>query len=107
MITLREVEEAICEMEAVPDANFETCRKLAVFYILRDYMGGTLPFPGYSAADGPQEKIERHGDTEFLEIVAGRDPVGVWSVLDELMSTLRITNPRLYDGVMRRLDAVI
>jgi hypothetical protein len=30
----------------------------------------------------------------------------VWSVLDELMETLRITNPRLYDGVMRRLDAV-
>lgn len=107
MITLREVEEAICEMESVPDANFETCRKLAVFYILRDYMGGTLPFSGYSAADGPQEKIERHGETEFLEIVAGRDPVGVWSVLDELMSTLQITNPRLYDGVMRRLDAVI
>lgn len=107
MITLREVEEAICEMEAVPDANFETCRKLAVFYILRDYMGGTLPFSGYSASDGPQEKIKRHGDTEFLEIVAGRDPVGVWSVLDELMSTLQITNPRLYDGVMRRLDAVI
>lgn len=107
MITLREVEEAICEMEAVPDANFETCRKLAVFYILRDYMGGTLPFSGYSAADGPQEKIERHGETEFLEIVAGRDPVGVWSVLDELMSTLQITNPRLYDGVMRRLDALI
>ena len=107
MITLREVEEAICEMEAVPDATFETCRKLAVFYILRDYMGGTLPFSGYSAADGPQEKIERHGDTEFLEIVAGRNPVGVWSVLDELMSTLQITNPRLYDGVMRRLDAVI
>ena len=107
MITLREVEEAICEMEAVPDANFETCRKLAVFYILRDYMGGTLPFSGYSAADGPQEKIERHGETEFLEIVAGRDPSGVWSVLDELMSTLQITNPRLYDGVMRRLDAVM
>ena len=107
MITLREVEKAICEMEAVPDANFETCRKLAVFYILRDYMGGTLPFSGYSAADGPQEKIEHHGETEFLEIVAGRDPDGVWSVLDGLMSTLQITNPRLYDGVMRRLDAVM
>lgn len=106
MITLREVEDAICEMEAVPDANFETCRKLAVFYILRDYMGGGPPYSGYSAADSPREKIGNHGDTEFLEIVAGRDPGGVWSVLDELMETLRITNPRLYDGVMRRLDAV-
>lgn len=106
MITLREVEDAIREMEAVPDANFETCRKLAVFYILRDYMGGGIPSSGYSSADGPREKIERHGDTEFLDAVAGRDPVGVWSVLDELMETLRITNPRLYDGVMRRLDAV-
>lgn len=106
MITLREVEDAICEMEAVPDANFETCRKLAVFYILRDYMGGGLPSLGYSAADSPREKIGNHGDTEFLGIVAGRDPDGVWSVLDELMETLRITNPRLYDGVMRRLDAV-
>ena len=107
MITLREVEDAICEMEAVPDANFETCRKLAVFYILRDYMGGGRPSSGYSAADSPREKIGNHGDTEFLEIVAGRDPGGVWSVLDELMETLRITNPRLYDGVMRRLDAVM
>jgi hypothetical protein len=63
VITLREVEEAIGEMESVPDANFETCRKLAVYYILRDYMGGGLPSSGYTAAGSPREKIENHGDT--------------------------------------------
>ena len=28
----------------------------------------------------------------------------VWPIMDELMSTLQVLQPRLYDGVMRKLQ---
>lgn len=109
MITLREIDEAICELQDAPK-TFNTAQKLATFYILRDYMSGEGIGQGYSGADKREEKTERiglHGDSEFLRSVAGQDPASVWAVLDELVEgTLRVVNPRLYDGVMRRLDGI-
>lgn len=105
MITLEEIEEAIRKEENAPH-TYDTCRRLASLYILRDYMGGGGFAGGYSRNAGDSERIGRYGDSEFLELIEGRSPAGVWAVLDELMETIMITNRRLYDGVMRRLDAV-
>lgn len=103
MITLREIDDAIREMEDAPH-NFVTCQKLATFYLLREYLSGGEIERGYSGNAEPREVIGLHGESEFLRVVAGRNPAAVWSVLDELMGTLEVVNPRLYDGVMRRLD---
>lgn len=109
MITLREIDEAIRELEDAPK-TYNTAQKLATFYILRDYMSSEGIGRGYSGADRSPERSEEigiHGDSDFLRVVAGRDPAAVWAVLDELMEdTLAVTNPRLYDGVMRRLERV-
>ena len=101
MITLREVEEAIKELEKGPK-NYETCRKLATFCTLRELMFGGGK---YSRADG-NDKIEvvgLYGESNFLRSVAGCDAPTVWKVMDELMAVLKMVNPRLYDGVMERL----
>lgn len=105
MITLHEIESAIRELEEAPK-NYTTCQKLATFYILRDYMSGENLGRGYSGDGGSSEVIGMYGDSDFLRLVSGRNPAEVWSVIDELMETLRVVNPRLYDGVMRRVDRI-
>lgn len=40
---------------------------------------------------------------DFCRAIDGRPAADIWPVMDELMSTLRIVQPRLYDGVMRKL----
>ena len=47
--------------------------------------------------------METYGDSDFLQAVAGKDPAAVWEILDDLMDTLHVVNPRVYDGVMRKI----
>ena len=56
----------------------------------------------YSADPAPVG-ITIESDSEFAETVNGRDPAEVWPVMDELMQTLSVVQPRLYGGVIRKL----
>lgn len=44
-----------------------------------------------------------NSETEFANTVNGRLASDVWPVIDELMTVLQATNPRLYAGVMRQI----
>ena len=44
-----------------------------------------------------------YGESEFAQAVTGMDPAEAWGVMDELMDTLRVINPGLYRGVLRKL----
>lgn len=110
MVTRQELDEAIRECEGEP-ATYAVCQKLAVLYTVRDYLyGGADQQMSYAAAPAeyaPEEEtvIGDYGDSEFLRAVCGRGADAVWAVLDELMEgTLRVINPRLYNGVMRRIE---
>ena len=50
--------------------------------------------------------LDLSGDSEFLQIVDGKDSVAVFAVMDDLMDTIRATAPRAYDNVMRRLREI-
>lgn len=100
MITLREVESALDELEELPH-NWDTAQKLAVMLALREYLTQS-PEPEKSRDAGPAEP-QIPADSAFLQLALGNDPVRVWAVLDELMSTLEVIMPRMYEGVMRRL----
>jgi hypothetical protein len=101
MITLKEIEEAILELEDAPK-SYETCRKLATFYTLRELMFGGGKY-SRSAENRTRDVIGDYGDSVFLQTIAGRDAAAVWMVMDELMEVLETVNPRLYDGVMDRV----
>ena len=58
--------------------------------------------PQYSFASGPETAAYDSG-TEFSDRIKGMDINDVLAVIDELMSTLYIVNPRLYESVMRKL----
>lgn len=110
MITEHDLIEAIAECQGERNPNANTCIKLAAYLtIKRELFGDSeqLLAPGYSYASGPAEtpSIDYDSGTEFSERIRGREPSEVWPVMDELMTTIQITVPRLYTSVMNRLQA--
>ena len=111
MIRIEDLQEAIAECEGVRNPNANTCIKLASFYTILNQMQGketeTPALPMYSFAAEPKREplmIEYESETEFGQIVKGMDPEKVMEVMDELMNTLQVMIPRLYDGVLAKLD---
>ena len=102
MITEQELREAIAECQGQRNPNASTCIKLASFYTILDHMEKeTVIQPqiqSYSFATAPYSS-----DTEFGQRIANMDINDVLTVMDELMTTLSIINPRLYNGVMAKL----
>ena len=109
MITEQDLNEAIAECEGQRNPNSNTCLKLAAFYTIKDKM---YPDKGdqmavdepvfYSRSSAPAV-TNYESDTEFGKIVAETPSERVLSVMDELMGTLEMLNPRLYASVLRKL----
>ena len=102
MISEKDLETAIAECQGKRNPDARTCIMLAAFYtIKREMFGGGQE---YSFAPAPvQNTIEIDSDSEFAKVVNGRNQKDIMPVLDELMDTLTIVYPRLYDAVMRKL----
>lgn len=106
MITERDLQEAIAACEGERKPNAATCIKLAAFYTIREQM-----FPVkqteepvmYSRCSGADPVTAYESDTEFGQAVQGMRTDDLMPIMDELMSTLQVLNPRLYAGVMRKL----
>jgi len=101
MITERDLWDAIKETEQQRD-SYAKCQKLATYYTLLNYLYPLDDGRSYDTA--PETMIGDYGETDFLSSVSGREASEVWRLMDELMSTLQIVYPRLYDGVMRKLN---
>lgn len=123
MITLHDLEEAIAECQGDRNPKASTCIKLAAFYTIRREMFGerlggdgdkdsTPVLPSYSASAAPetQEQAETYiafdSGSEFSRAIDGKDAYAAWAVMDELMEVLNATNPRLYNGVMRKVQEI-
>lgn len=104
MITIRELDGAIRECENAP-TSYQNCEKLATFYTIRDHIVEE-PHEVEHSYDPPQG-IEDYGDSDFLQAIKGRNTAEIMAVMDELMETILITNPRLYQGVMRKIKGQI
>lgn len=106
MITEQALDEAIAECQGERNPNANTCVKLAAYYQLKDKMFADTqrftPGSGYSYAASDTEPTYQ-SDTEFFQVISGKDINLIFPIFDELMDTLKILQPRLYDGVMRKL----
>ena len=80
---------------------------LAAYYTIQREMFGEEKedeHPAYSFAPAPNRNIiEIDGDSEFARAVDGKNQNEVLPVLDELMTTLTIVQPKLYSAVMDKL----
>lgn len=105
MITEKELMAAIAECEADPVTPAKVS-KLADFYIIYDHLFGAPIEEGYSYAGSVESVIQSNGDTEFLQAVDGKDAEKVLAIIDELLNAVRVLQPRMYDGVIRRLHEI-
>lgn len=118
MITEQDLAQAIAECQGERHPNANTCIKLAAFLTIKNELFGDkeenhfddntkmVEVPQEYSFAGPQveeNSVAYESDTEFGQAINGKQQDKVFSVLDELMSTLKIVNARLYDAVMRRL----
>lgn len=103
MIRREDLQEAIAECEGQRNPNANTCIKLAAYHILMDHMEQKeMPMQSFAAAPEPEE-VQWEGDSEFARECRGLPVSHVMPIMDELMETLQVIQPRLYDGVMRKI----
>lgn len=99
MLSRKNILKAIDECKNSTE-SFQNCQKLATLYIIYDHL--------YGEPDNRQETIrevivENYGDSEFLDLIAGKNADKVWGIIDELMRTLEAIQPALYNAVLRKL----
>ena len=102
MITEQDLINAIAECKGVRNPDSSTCIKLAAFYTIYDHL-----YPNTETKEVVTSKIEPtigdYGDSEFLQAVKGKKADVIWEIMDELVDTVQLINPKLYDGLMRQL----
>ena len=106
MITEQDLQAAIAECQGQRNPNANTCIKLAAFMTIQDHLFAKKeiePTMNYSFASGVSE-INYDGKSEFAMLVNGKEQSEVLKVIDELMETLQVINPRLYASVIRKLQ---
>lgn len=112
MITEYDLQAAIAECQGERHPNANTCIKLAAYYTILDHLREreNTTAPAYSYASEPPSRTETRitfdSGTEFSAEINGRDAADVWGVMDELMSVLQATQPRLYNGVLAKINSL-
>lgn len=107
MITKSDLEAAIAECQGKREPDSKTCIMLAAFYTIRREMFGEekqAEQSSYSYAPAPiRNTIEIDGESDFARAVNGKELDEVFSVMNELMDTLSVIQPRLYYAVLDKL----
>lgn len=108
MFDMREIEGAIAELEN-GDLTYSRCGKLADLYTIRREHTASERQQAEAAVQTASEmpaRVRISGSSDFMRAVAKVDFGAALDVMDELMSTLEIVNPKAYKSVMRKLDGL-
>lgn len=112
MLDPKEIDIEIARLE-YGESSYPAYAKLATLYTIKNQMNKQDPEnhsyeQAYSAAPAAEMSVDvgRYGDSEFLREVEGKDQEQVWGIMDDLMDTLQVANPRVYNGVMRKIRAL-
>lgn len=102
MITEEDLNKAIAECQGQRHPNANTCIKLAAYLTIKDALYGEKEEPPlYSFRGDPIRRYK--SDTEFYKIAQRIDNERTMEVIDDLMKTIKATQPRLYASVMRKM----
>ena len=108
LLDRKEIDIEIARLE-YGESSYPAYAKLADLYTIRNQMDraeSSEPSSyelAYSAAPSVTPALPMDEESDFLRAVSGRDPAGVWAIMDDLMDTLHTVNPRVYAGVMRQI----
>lgn len=112
MVDVREIDGAIAEIEN-SELTMTRVKNLAALYVVKNQQFADVspapqkaewqePARYYEAAKPPTRAAV--GGSDFLQAVSNVDTTAALNVLDELMSALYVTNPKVYNNVMRKLE---
>lgn len=104
MFSKSELLDAIDELEQSP-ATYQNAEKLATFYQLYDHIY-TRREPETRIESVREVKINSYGDSEFLQVISGQESEDVWRIIDELMTTLQVLQPKLYQATVDRIKSI-
>lgn len=110
LLDRKEIDIEIARLE-YGESSYPAYSKLADLYTIRNQMqkqeSETRSYESaYSSAPADPALVEAYGDSDFIAVISGLNQADVWEVMDDLMDTLRVTNPRVYNGIIRRLRAL-
>lgn len=111
MLDPKEIDIEIARLE-YGESSYPAYAKLATLYTIKNQMNQSeqpqqSPIQAYSMAAAPEPAYTaRYGDSEFLREIEGCDQEDVFRIMDDLMDTLQVANPRVYNGVMRKIRAL-
>ena len=108
MLDAKEIDIEIARLEYM-ESSYSNYAKLADLYTIRNQMKQSSNEDssydsGYSFS--PPDVINRYGDSEFLASIEGKNKEDVFSIMDDLMDTLHVTNPRVYNSIIRRINSI-
>lgn len=92
MLDGREIDIEIARLEYM-ESSYANYSKLADLYTIRNQMSSR-------PSSAPS------GNSDFLRLAAEKDGDGVWDIINELMETLQVSNPRVYNSVMRKISGL-
>ena len=103
MMDLEEIEKAIEEHEQM-QTNLQVCERLAWLYIVRDYLSNK----DNSVKDNSptSERNIDVAESEFGKLIRSKSQERVMAVIEELMQTIEVINPRLYAGTIQRIKDI-
>jgi hypothetical protein len=95
MLNIDKINEEILALES-RDTTYAVAEKLAWLYIVRDNL--------VRYQEQEQKLLKGHGQSDFLKLISGKGEETVFQILDELMSTLNVLHPKLYESVLKKLS---
>lgn len=101
MFSQSELMDAIESLENSP-ATYQNAEKLATFYLLYDHLY-VKEEPVNRIESVREVKIDKYGDSEFLQAISGRKAEDIWAIMDEVMESILILQPRLYRATIEKL----
>ena len=98
MFSKSELLDAIEDLEMAP-ATFQNAEKLATFYTLYEHL--YVRKEPLSRVESIEEVvIGDYGDSEFFQAVMDKKADDVWMIIDELIETLKVMQPKLYQATI-------
>lgn len=103
MIDEKELCDWISKLES-EQSSWPNYEKLATLYIIQNQHKTRDAYTPIAAYSRTAALDTAFGDSEFMQVVKACDAIKAWGVMDELMDALKVTNTRVYDNVMRKLN---
>lgn len=102
MISQRELLKAIEDLEK--NANsLQGFEKLSALYTVYDHLYGQ-PIEYANIRTETESIIEVNGDNDFLRAINGKEAGKMWGIMSELMESVKLIQPRLYEAVMQKIN---